>query len=265
MLFSFQDRQMKKFSLIVLAACFSFAANAQQNKLSEKFLEDSMPALIQKAEVVLSHAYMVQKLLAITDTLPGWEGYPVKLYEYQTGNDFYTGKPKTGKVYLLNPSPQKLAMWVATTCEEVKHSIDTTYTYALLKWIDGQSNAQFPVKGVVYEDQYTKDFQEPYVFKDGVTVYIKDSTFWPKDKTCTPEQLDFYLCITNDDLKLQTGQYARICSTTREDYKAYGGAEDVGSKEDRKQKWLEVVRELYKKAWNSDRNELMIMWAKNHL
>ena len=154
-------------------------------------------------------------------------------------------------------------MWVATTCQEVKHSVDSKYTYALLKWIDGQSNSQFPVKGVVYEDQYTKDFQEPYVFKDGVTVYIKDSSFWPKDKTCTPEQLDFYLRVTNDDLKPQTGQYARINSATRENYKNYGGTEDVGSKDDRKQKWLEVVRELYKKARNSDRNELMIMWAKN--
>jgi len=72
------------------------------------------------------------------------------------------------------------------------------------------------------------------------------------------------LRIKNDDLKPQTGQYARIASTTREDYKAFGGTEEVGSKDDRQQKWLEVVRELYKKAWNSDRNELIIMWAKEH-
>lgn len=256
---------MKKIFCMLLIACFSFVAKAQQNNIPAEYLKDSMPLLIQKAKEVLSHAYMVQKLLTVTDTLPGWEGYPVKLYEYQTGNDLYTGKPKTGKVYLLNPSPQKLAMWVATTCFEVKHSVGSEYTDALLKWIDGQSNAQFPVKGVVYEDQYTKDYQEPYLFKDGVTVFIKDSLFWPKDKTCTPEQLDFYLRVTNDDLKPQTGQYARINSATREDYKNYGGTEDVGSKDERRLKWLEVVRELYKKAWNSDRNELMIMWAKNHL
>ena len=170
----------------ILLTCFSFAAKAQVNDIPAEYLKDRMPLLIQKAKKVLSHAYMVQKLLAVTDTLPGWEGYPVKLYEYQTGNDLYTGKPKTGKVYLLNPSPQKLAMWIATTCFEVKHSVDSKYTDALLKWIDGQSNSQFPVKGVVYEDQYTKDFQEPYLFKDGVTVYIKDSSKWPKDKTCTP-------------------------------------------------------------------------------
>ena len=256
---------MKKIGCVCLLVIFSFTVNAQITQIPDQWMKDSMPSLIQKATIVLSHAYMVQKLLATIDTLPGWEGFPVKLYEYQTGKDLYTGKPKTGKVYLLNPSPEKLAMWVATACWEVKHSVDTSYTFALLKWIDGQSNSQFPVKGVVYEDQYTKDFHEPYVFKDGVTVYIKDSTMWPKDKTCTPAQLDFYLRITNGDLKPQTGQYARIASTTREDYKAFGGIEDVGGKDDRQQKWLEVVRELYKKAWDSDRNELIIMWAKEHL
>jgi len=256
---------MNKLVFVFLMTAISFTVKAQITPIPDRWMKDSMPVLIEKAKTVLSHAYMVQKLLATTDTIPGWEGFPVKLYEYQTGIDLYTGKPKTGKVYLLNPSPEKLAMWVATACWEVKNSVDTVYTYGLLKWIDNQSNAQFPVKGVVYEDQYTKDFQEPYVFKDGVTVYIKDSTMWPKDKTCTPAQLEFYLRVTNDDLKPQTGQYARIASTTREDYKACEGIEDVGSKDDRKQKWLQVVRELYKKAWNSHRNELLVMWAKNHL
>ncbi|MBN8787576.1 MAG: cellulase, partial [Terrimonas sp.] len=59
--------------------------------------------------------------------------------------------------------------------------------------------------------------------------------------------------------------YARISSTIREDYKANGGTEDIGSKDDRKQQWLNVVRELYKKAWYSDHNELIEMWAKRHL
>jgi hypothetical protein len=256
---------MRNIPILLLAAAFSLSASAQTPKIPEAYFRDGFEALVQKAKIVLSHAYMVQQLVCETDTIPGWEGFPVKLYEYQTGKDLYTGRPKTGKVYLLNPSPEKLAMWVANACWVTKQSVDTVYTYQLLKWIDGQSNAQFPVKGVVYEDQYTRYFQEPYVFKDGVTVYIKDSTMWPKDKTCTPEQLDFYLRITNEDLKPQTGQYARIGSTTREDYKANGGAEDAGSKDDRKQKWLEVVRALYKKAWHSDHNELIEMWARRHL
>lgn len=254
---------MKK-NLLFLLCIFPLFTSAQ-NKLPENYVKDSMPLLIEKCSNLLDHAYMAQKLLTVTDTLPGWEGFPVKLYQYQTGDDLYTHQPKTGKVYLLNPTPEKLAMWITTTCWEVKNSVDYLYTDSLFRWVKGQSGAQFPVKGVVYEDQYTKDFQEPYIFKDGVTVFIKDSTMFPKDKTCAPEQLDFYLRIDNTDLKSQTGQYARISSTRREDYKSAGGKEDVGDINDRKQKWLEVVKELYKKAWNSDKNELMIMWAKNHL
>lgn len=250
------------FCLIVFLPTLVFA---QQNKIPADYLKDSFPVLVERAKDLLDHSYMAQKLLEVTDTLPGWEGIPVKLYEYQTGIDIYTNEPKTGKVYLLNPTPDKLAMWIATACWYVKGSVDYKYINQLFLWIKGQSGAQFPVQGVVYEDQYTKDFQEPYVFKDGVTVYIKDSTMWPKDKTCTPEQLDFYLHLTNDDLKPRSGQYARISSTTREDYKNSGGQEEVGNKDDRKLDWLAVVRELYKKAWNSDRNELIIMWAKNHL
>lgn len=248
------------FAMFSISPLYSFA-----QKIPSQYVKDSMPLLIEKTKDLLDHAYMAQKLLAITDTLPGWEGFPVKLYEYQTGNDLYTGHPKTGKVYLLNPAPEKLAMWIVTTCWIVKKSVAFKYTDSLFRWIKGQSGAQFPVKGVVYEDQYIEDFQEPYVFKDGVTVYVKDSTMFPADKTCTPQQLEFYLHITNDDLKPQTGQYARICSTRREDYTSAGGTEDVGDINNRKQKWMDVVRNLYKKAWNSDTNELMIMWAKNHL
>ncbi|MBS1919880.1 MAG: cellulase [Bacteroidetes bacterium] len=256
---------MRCVSIFFLLTLYSLITYGQKKRIPRKYFKKDFPALIEKAKVILSHAYMVQNPLYTTDTIPGWEGFPVTLYEYRTGVDKYLQKPKTGKVFLLNPSSEKLARWVATACWQVKHSMDTSYTYKLLNWINNQSNAQFPVKGVVYEDQYTKDFYEPYVFKDGVTVYIKDSTMWPADKTCTPEQLDFYLRITNDDLKPQTGQYGRISSTNREDYKAAGGNEDVGDKNNRKQKWLDVVRELYKKAWNSDRNELIIIWAKQHL
>lgn len=33
----------------------------------------------------------------------------------------------------------------------------------------------------------------------------------------------------------------------------------------RNQSWLNVVRQLYQLAWLSDRNELMIAWAKEQL
>jgi hypothetical protein len=156
-------------------------------------------------------------------------------------------------------------MWIVTTSWEAKKSVDAKYINKIFLTVRGQSGAQFPVKGVVYEDQYTRNFQEPYVFKDGVTVYVADSTRFPKDKTCTPAQLDFYLRIENKDLKPQTGRYARIISTNREMYTQAGGKIEVGDGNNRKIEWLAVVRDLYKKAWNSDRNELMIAWAKSNL
>lgn len=256
---------MKKILLLSFVFLNLRMAEAQRQELPAAYLKDSLPALVQRTKDLLDRAYMAQTLLGITDTLPGWEGFPVKLYEYKTSPDLYTHQPKTAKVYLLDPSPEKLAMWILTTCWEVKKSVDYKYVNELFLWIRGQSGAQFPVKGLVYEDQYTKDFQEPYVFKDGVTVYIQDSSKFPTDKTCTPEQIEFYLRLTNADIKPQTGQYGRIASTRREDYLQDGGTEDVGNINDRKIKWLDVVRELYKKAWRSDRNELFIAWAKNHL
>ena len=42
------------------------------------------------------------------------------------------------------------------------------------------------------------------------------------------------------------------------------GTEDVGDNdENRKHHWLTVVRNLYQQAWNSDRNELIIAWARD--
>jgi endoglucanase len=258
-------KMMKRNLVLLLIIGCPFAGFAQTGNIPAAYLRDSLPSLVVKTKWLLDRAYMAKNLLATTDTLPGWEGYPVKLYQYETGNDLYTGKPKMAKVYLLNPSPEKLAMWIITASWEAKGSVDYKYTNKILQWIRNQSGAQFPVKGIVYEDQYTKDYQEPYLFKDGVTVYIQDNNKWPQDKTCTSEQIEFYLRISNADLKPQSGKYGRIASTTREDYKSCGGTEDVGDANDRKLKWLEVVRELYKKAWNSDRNELIICWAKNHL
>lgn len=252
--------------LSVFQLCPLTAQNTTLNDLPESFRKDSFQILVAQCREVLSSAYMAQNLLEIRKDLPGWEGYPVGLYEYYTGKDIKKGVPKRGLVYLLNPTPEKLATWIATTCWEVKHSTDTLYLNKLAKFIRGQSGAQFPVQGVVYEDMYTKGFYEPYIFKDGVTVYVADSTMMPADKHCTDEQLNFYLHLTNADLKPNTGRYARICSTNRTQYYNNGGTVDVGDNdENRSHKWLEVVRRLYQQAWDSDRNELMIAWAKDQL
>ena len=72
--------------------------------------------------------------------------------------------------------------------------------------------------------------------------------------------------MTNADLKPNTGRYARICSTNRTQYYKNGGKTNVGDNDEhRSQAWLDVVRQLYQLAWLSDRNKLIIAWAKEQL
>jgi hypothetical protein len=234
--------------------------------LLKQYLKDSLEVMENRCAEILKSAYMAQNLIEIRNDIPEWEGYPVKLYEYYTGKDIKIDRPKKGKVLMLNPSKRQLALWIITAVVEAKSAPEYKYLTKLSNFIKWQSGAQFPVSGVVYEDMYTKGFYEPYLFKDGVTVYVADPSLFPLDKTCTEEQLNFYLKLKNSDLKPNTGRYARICSTNRDMYYAAGGTEEVGDNNDnRKQEWLRVVRKLYQKAWNAPENELIIAWAKANL
>ena len=253
------------FMIIILAVFAPSAVMAGHGKLPRKIMRDSLEVITRRCAEVLDGAYMTQKYLGTNRRVEGCEGYPVKLYEYYTGYDSTACGPKKGKVYLLNPSPEKLAKWIMTAAWEASGTLKFEYTERIRKYIAHQSGAQFPVSGVVYEAMYKKGDYYPYLFRDGVTVYLADSTYFAADKHPDEKMLDFYLGMGYGDLKPYTGRYARICSTTREQYKAAGGAEDVGDSENRKLYWLEVVRGLYKKAWKSDSNELINAWAKAYI
>lgn len=229
-------------------------------------LNKYLPDIEKNCQKIIDARYMEGQDLGEVKTLPGWEGYPVRLYSYQVSDDIY-GVKKNAKVYMLNPDVKKLAIWVASTAWKVKHSLSTDYTDAIIKQILYQSGGQFPVLGMVYEDMDSEG-QYCYLFKDGVTCYLKDDTKKIGYKTPTDDMIDFYIKLTNNDLASYTGTYARIISTTREQYYSNGGTEDVGksdSRETRSLKWLDVVRSLYQKAWDSNFNELMIAWASQNL
>ena len=66
-------------------------------------------------------------------------------------------------------------------------------------------------------------------------------------------------------MKPHTGKYARIISTTPQQYVAAGGKEPVLDGDAVTQHWLDVVRTMYKRAMKSDRNELMEIWAEANL
>ena len=233
----------------------------------QTYYRDSLVSLTARCAKVLEAAYMAENLLEERTDLPGWEGYPVQLWEYHTGEDIYLHAPKRGLVYLLNPSPEQLAKWVVNAVFDATGELDPAKIEQLCSFIQWQSGAQFPVSGVVYEDMYTAGFYEPYVFKDGVTVYVADSTWLTRDKHPDDAMLQYYLTLTNDQLKPNTGRFARISSTTREMYYAAGGKADVGHSDDgqRSQAWLAEVGRLYREAWNNDKNFLIYAWAKANL
>ncbi len=233
-----------------------------------KYMRDSLEAVAARCAESKKAAYMAGKLLGVNDSIPGWEGYPVELWEYYTGVDIKAGVKKRGLVYMLNPDAEKMAKWIINAVYDVRGEVRYDDIEKVRKFITWQSGTQFPVSGVVYEDMYVAGDYYPYLFKDGVTVYVADEARW-KSETAHPtdEQLEFYLRMTNNDLKDYTGRYARICSTNREMYYKAGGKDEVGFSDDGKRSvsWLDTVKRLYKEAWNSERNFLIYAWAFSNL
>jgi len=229
----------------VLACCLA-SAGAQQISLPEDALSREGSYFKQK----LKAPYMAQN--CAETSYPGWEGLPLQKCRYTVQDE--GGVQKSATVILLIPSVEQIARWVVYACMEVKGNADRQCTDTVSRRIVSQSGGQFPVAGVVLEDILPTDnpdgIYEVYVFRDGVTVRVdgikNGSTIQP-----TEEQLDAALF---GEVK-SSGIYARVQGTTREEYKVYGGTVDVGESRlgHRKLAWLQVVRELFKSAWNSNR------------
>lgn len=153
---------------------------------------------------------------------------------------------KVGKVYMANADSKKLATWIITTCLIVTNKLEKQNTDFLINSIKKASEGQFPVKGIVYENMDGKGYF-PYKFKDGVTVFLRQNS-------------DSDFSLINDGNIRSTGKYARIISTTRENYNSL-----FKEKKTEGLKWLEVVRKEYQLALKSDVNQLMVAWAKGKL
>lgn len=170
----------------------------------------------------------------------GWEGYPVTLCDY---SDIGV----TVKTYMLNADRAKQARWIVTACHDahapnIKKCVDHLVGAVRV----ASSGGVFPVAGYIPEPQ---DGGVCYVFRDGVTVWTTLRKQWlkPKNNACGA---------SNEEEMTQplykAWKFARIASTTRADYTAAGGDRPVDGL-----KWVDVVRALYQKAWNEDRNELI--------
>lgn len=200
---------------------------------------------------LLETAYMADSLVGETDSLQAGKDCPSGC-TIPYGTRHPDGQPKKGKVYLLNPSPEKLARWIATACWKARGSLEYRYTDKLLRWIRSQSGGQFPVRGVVYEAMYEPGRYDPYVFKDGVTVYVADPQPDACRRTLHGRAARILPEATDADLKPYTGRYARI---GQHDARAVSRRRRHGtvgdSDRNRRIEWLDVVRRLYRQAWGN--------------
>lgn len=247
--------------LIIICAMAGAICNAQTDTAGlHAAILLNLGSVTHKVEkVILPGRYMCtgnnSKLISTTDTIPGWEGYPVQLYEY-------TVKDKkdsllTTRVYLLNASAGTIARWVIAADYLVNGKYDERHADTIIHYINDASNAQFVVRGIVYEDMDGDGIQDAYAFFDGVTVKHKDyPVVTPQRATSTELQLLLSMTINDvDKAKL----YGRIISTTREQYNALFPQTDTQGIA-----WCTVLRQEYKKAMRSDINYLINAWVKGN-
>lgn len=191
----------------------------------------------------------------------GYEGLPLVRCDYAVRDR--GGASKRATVLMLNPSAERLARWVVDACLRARGEAAPRHTDKLFEHVIGQSGGQFPVAGIVFEDILPADgVQEIYCFRDGVTVRVEGVRH---RGTGAPTAAELESALGGR--VTSSFRYARLQSTTREQYRANGGTVDVGTSADgeRKLSWLDVTRDLYKAAWGGDHNELMVAWARANL
>lgn len=260
---------MKIVSLTILMICF--IANASSVEDSSARYSGSQTTFANKPKGLLGLVksgfglYMAQDCRPISYS--GWERFPVQDCRYSV-KDQKTGRIKTARVLLLNPTPEKAADWIQSACKESQLPKDCYTTVA--REIQRQSGYQFPVAGVVYEDilPCTPDgktcgdkVNEAYCFRNGVTVKV--AGFKHLDVNPLSEE-SINTCIHGEVTEVL--KYARIHGGTREDYLSAGGTEDVGTsaKGKRKAKWMDIVRQAYQVAWESQSYSLLDSSVKAH-
>lgn len=184
---------------------------------------------------------------------PRWPGFPVQKCAYEdVGITVHT--------YMLNPSADQLARWTVTACHDAGAASLRNCIAYMAKLIMKASSGVFPISGYIPEPAESGgghgSAAQCYLFRDGVTITTDtwDSRA-PTGKTCGPPD-------ENYKPARRAKKFARVASTTRQEYRDAGGTELVGTNADGDVRWLDVVRQLYQQAWTSDRNLLISAKAK---
>jgi len=218
--------------------------------------EDAIATLVKEfGPRMVASRYMEKNCTQVK--WPGYEDLPTQMCEY-TVVDRKTSTSKTALVVMLNPPPEMVATWTVDAYAETSGALvmDDLRKFFRVNVI-GQSGGQFPVAGVVYEDMEGDGEFKAYCFRDGVTVRVEGV----EHRTTAPlTQSEREASLRGKVERVYT--YARIASTSPDEYKAAGGQTDVGNNQERTQEWLNVVRKAYIEAWKTGRNSLFVAKMK---
>jgi hypothetical protein len=230
----------------MIVSSVSAVASPGAAAATEKHLSRILPSEERGGSVSDDIVYAEQKIVPWKSRhcdpprldFPRWAGFPVTLCDY---SDIGV----TVRTYMLNADRGKQARWTVTACQDAKATnMHACIDYMVAVVRRASSGGVFPVAGYIPEPQ---NGGLCYVFRDGITVWTTLRPYWQRPKNHSCDDAD------ENELPLAVAwKFARIASTTREEYRAAGGTMLSDGLN-----WADVVRALYQKAWASDRNELM--------
>jgi hypothetical protein len=203
----------------------------------------------------------------LPDTLAAWRDFvPDALLRCRYGVRTRAGAALHSDVIMIVPEPVQLARWATASSQTIGIQSEAAMqrcSLIVLDQVNGASTRQFPVAGIVYEDQDEVGVYEAYPFRDGVTVKIDGVRHLTREQV-TPEEIEAAISAPVRAVM----RYARLQSTTRDQYTANERAAGrtpapVGSAGTRDMAWLDVVRTSFQQAWGRNDNTLMVAWARD--
>lgn len=263
------------FFLIPLAA-FAGWEQSTSVTLEQARTDPRYAQLLQRCTRMSRGGYMRQNpQSSFTVALPpGWGSLlgndrRLQEYHYSVSDRGVAGGKKEGWVVLSDQEPERLTAWIANAVIETSRDQKTyaeARAIALAKSIEGQSGAQFPVVGLVWEDMEGTGHPVAYGFLDGVTVKGAPASFYHNGHRTTaklgPDVLKEGLSVRWEG-NAQAGLYGRIASTTRDQVAALYQKMQKTSPDLNGNAFPAYVRKTWQKAMDSTRNELLVASARD--
>lgn len=201
-----------------------------------------------------------------------WETDTLTQYTYEIP-DAHDGK-LTATVIMYNAGLHRIANWIYFSLLDCNRKITNENIKKIIKHIKGVSGFQFPVRGIVYEDLYNDKHalvadgtQETYFFFDGISVShkkIKISTYNPSGIPQRVKNEKAVLQMQEADIE-KVFVYGRICNTTRAEYTRFQLFKKLEPVNVDGTNFMFIVREEYKKAMHSKRNNLIAAWVLSNI